>query len=68
MKGEPWFCLLDVCNILGIENNRNVVNRLESGCVDTIYIPTYGTNQYGATYDQTNPLTFVNEPNLYKYI
>ena len=50
MKGEPWFCLLDVCNILGIENNRNVVNRLESGCVHTTDIPTYGMNQLSNPY------------------
>ena len=50
MEGEPWFCLLDVCNILGIENNRNVVNRLESGCVHTTDISTYGTNQLSNPY------------------
>ena len=48
--GEPWFCLLDVCNILGIENNRNVVNRLESGGVHTTDIPTYGMNQLSDPY------------------
>ena len=66
--GEPWFCLLDICDILEIINSRDVIKHLESDGVDTIYVVTSVTNQYGATYDQTNPLTFVNEPNLCKYI
>ena len=66
--GEPWFCLSDICDILGLTTTSKVAERLESGGMSTIQVPTYGTNQYGATYDQTNPLTFVNEPNLCKYI
>lgn len=27
-QGNPWFCLKDVCDILGISSHRNVVNRL----------------------------------------
>ena len=26
--GNPWFCLLDVCNILGIKNNSQLSERL----------------------------------------
>ena len=54
--------------VLNIHNSRDVIKRLESDGVDAIYMVTSVTNQYGATYDQTNPLTFVNEPNLCKYI
>ena len=67
-QGEPWFCLSDICDILEIINSRDVIKRLESGGVDTIYTVTSVTSQYGATYDQTNPLTFVNEPGLYEVI
>ena len=67
-QGEPWFCLSDICDILEIINSRDVIKRLESGGVDTIYMVTSVINQYGATYDQINTLTFVNEPNLCKYI
>ena len=27
-NGNPWFCLSDVCSILGIINNRDLTNRL----------------------------------------
>lgn len=29
MGGEPWFVLKDVCNILGVVNDRNVAARLD---------------------------------------
>lgn len=28
--GEPWFCLKDVCNILGLTDPSKVANRLNS--------------------------------------
>ena len=28
-NGEKWFCLVDVCNILGLGNPSQVVTRLE---------------------------------------
>lgn len=27
-SGEPWFCLIDVCDVLGISNNRDTLSRL----------------------------------------
>ena len=67
-QGEPWFCLSDVCDILEIINSRDVIKRLESGCVDTIYTSTTSSNQYGAIFEKGVPLTFVNEPGLYEVI
>lgn len=29
-RGEPWFCLADVCKVLGLKQN-GVVMRLEKG-------------------------------------
>lgn len=31
VDNEPWFCLLDVCRILGIANHKDVKNRLSEG-------------------------------------
>lgn len=39
-KGEPWFCLADVCNVLGISNSRNVKNRLDKEDVHLMDTPT----------------------------
>ena len=57
--GNPWFCLLDVCNVLGIGNSSDVVNRLFEKGVDSIDTLTSGGVQR---------LVFVDEPNLYKAI
>ena len=57
--GNPWFCLVDVCNVLGIGNSRDVVNRLFEKGVDSIDTLTPGGVQ---------TLIFIDEPNLYKAI
>ena len=31
-RGEPWFCLADVCKVLGLKQN-GVVMRLEKGVI-----------------------------------
>ena len=33
-KGEPWFCLADVCKVLGLKQ-RHVRERLEEGGIST---------------------------------
>lgn len=30
MNGEPWFVLKDVCEVLGVGNNRMVADRLDA--------------------------------------
>lgn len=57
--GEPLFCLLDVCNILGITNNRNAMNRLLPKGVHTMDVLTNGGVQQA---------TFVDQGNLFKII
>lgn len=59
VDNEPWFCLLDVCRILGIANHKDVKNRLSEKGVDTIDTLTKGGKQ---------SLLYVNESNLYKTI
>ena len=66
-KGEMMFCLADVCKALGIDNSRNVKNRLDCGYVHTIDISTKSKNQYGE-FSRTVTLTFIGEPNLYRCI
>lgn len=58
-NGEPWFCLSDVCTILGITNNRNTVYRLNEKGVRSMDTLTNGGKQ---------SLTFIDEGNLYEAI
>lgn len=58
--GNPWFCLKDISNILGISNHNEIVKRLFQNGVDTIYlIDSMGREQNA---------TFIDEGNLYKII
>lgn len=59
IKGEPWFCLVDVCGILNIQNVSQVKSQLDEKGVSKTYTPTNGGNQ---------SLNYVNEPNLYRVI
>ena len=59
-KGEVWFCLKDVCDILGLGNPSKVLHRLNrDGVTTSKVIDTMGRYQ---------EYTFVNEPNLYETI
>lgn len=61
IDGEPWFCLKDVCSVLGIENARDLTaKQLDKDGVDKIYI----TDRLG----RKQLTAFVNEPNLYRVI
>lgn len=59
-SNEPLFCLADVCAVIGINNSRDVKNRLDKddvGLIDTI--DNLGRNQQ---------VTFVTESGLYDTI
>lgn len=43
--GETLFCLVDVCNILGLQNPSQVSGRLFAEGIYNIYTPTNGGNQ-----------------------
>ena len=59
-RGDLWFCLVDVCNILGIVNSRRVVERLRKDGVHTMnVIDSLGREQSA---------NFINESNLYETI
>ena len=57
--GEPWFVLKDVCNILGVVNDRNVAARLDEDEKDVCQMDTLGGTQN---------VTVVSESGLYHVI
>ncbi len=60
-QGEPWFCLSDVGDVLGIKNPRDFLNSdhcIKEG-VETFYTPTPSGDQ---------EMAFINEANLYALI
>ena len=63
VNDNPYFCLSDVCRILGIKNSRDVKKRLNEDGVDTIYT----IENTGFAQRKMN-LTYINESNLYKCI
>ena len=59
-QGNPWFCLSDVCGILGITTVNHVKDRLFGDGVYLIHsVDSLGRRQ---------EILFINEPNLYKAI
>lgn len=58
-QGNPWFCLLDVCIVLGLTNVTKVSDRLFPEGLTSIQVLSNGGPQ---------STLFINEPNLYKVI
>lgn len=58
-RGEPWFCLADVCKVLGLKQ-RHVRERLDDGVVSTDII----SDSLG----RTQMANFVSEDGLYDVI
>jgi anti-repressor protein len=60
INGEPWWCALDVCNLLGYKRGRDAIAQhcKEKGAVK------HGTLTNGGIQD----LTYINESNLYRLI
>lgn len=68
-RNEPWFCLSDVCKILGLGNPSQVKTTLKSRGVITNEVSTPIISQ-GVDTGKTKfvPMNFIDEPNLYKCI
>ena len=66
-KGEPLFCLLDVCNALELANPSQVKARLDSGDLISVEVTTKGKNQHGE-FTRTTSMTYIGEANLYRCI
>lgn len=58
-RGEPWFVLKDVCDVLGIGNSRMVLDRLEADEKGVSQIDTLGGVQ---------SMNVINESGLYSVI
>lgn len=59
-NGEPWFCLVDVCRVLGISHTKDTANRLDKDEVgQTEVIDRLGRKQR---------ITIINESGLYNVI
>jgi anti-repressor protein len=63
--GEPWFVLKDVCDILGIENNRNVADRLDEDEKSNVRQADIRNCDFEIP---NRGLTVINESGLYKVI
>ena len=57
--GEPWFCLKDVCAVLGISKYRDVAARLDPDEREPVRVDTLGGTQ---------EMVFINESGLYSVI
>ena len=58
VDGNPWFCLSDCCQALGIKNASTTVTLSEKGVGKTYTLTNGGKQQ----------ITIINEPNLYRLI
>ena len=68
-QGNPWFCLSDVCDILGLTNNRMVNERIDTPYVSSIDVGVQtGVKKDGSPAMQNVKMTFVNEAGLYQAI
>ena len=66
-KGEPLFCLSDVCKALELANPSQVKARLDSGDLISVEVTTKGKNQHGE-FTRTTSMTYIGEANLYRCI
>lgn len=68
-RNEPWFCLADVCKILGLGNPSQVKTTLKSRGVISNEVSTSIISQ-GVDTGKTKFvfMNFIDEPNLYKCI
>lgn len=67
--GQPLFCLKDVSDVLGINNPRDLLRRIDEPYVDTIYVGVQtGIKTNGEPAIQSVCMNFVNEAGLYQAI
>lgn len=59
IDGEPWFCLVDVCRVLGIVNHKNVFARLDDDEKGVHEMDTLGGKQ---------KMAIITESGLYNVI
>jgi len=62
IRGEPWFVLRDICNILGIQNTSGVIKRLKSEEYQKVNLKILLRSR------SNEPITIVTEKGLYSTI
>ena len=68
-NGNPWFCLIDVCSILGLTNITMLTSRLDpKGLSSTEVGVQTGVKKDGSPAIQNVKMIFVDEGNLYEAI
>ena len=68
-KGEPWFCLKDICDILGLSDTNKVSSRLNHIGTNSIRVGVQtGFKKDGTPAVQEVPMIFIDEGNLYQTI
>lgn len=66
-KGEPLFCLSDVCKALELANPSQVKTRLDSSNLISVEVTTKSANRHGE-FTRTTSMTYIGEANLYRCI
>ena len=66
-KGEPLFCLSDVCKALELANPSQVKTRLDSSNLISVEVITKSANRHGE-FTRTTSMTYIGEANLYRCI
>ena len=66
-KGEPLFCLSDVCKALELANPSQVKTRLDSSNLISVEVSTKSANRHGE-FTRTTSMTYIGEANLYRCI
>lgn len=68
-NGMMWLCLADICQALGIANNRDTLSRLNQAGVGLTDIGVEtGIKRNGTQAKQIVKATFINEPNMYRLV
>ncbi|MDR1718044.1 MAG: phage antirepressor KilAC domain-containing protein [Prevotella sp.] len=68
-EGNVLFCLVDLCNILGLDNVSRVKSRLrQDGVTQSKGVVKTGKRADGSIYEQEGVLYFIDESNFYKTI
>ena len=68
-KGEPWFCLVDICKALEIKSTTRAKVSLNAGGVHLMKVTTAQKNQYGESKKLHGAFfSFISEQNLYRLI
>ena len=68
-QGNPWFCFVDVCDILQLKEPHRVIDRINTPYRHTMTVGVQtGVRRDGTPAIQNVPMNFVSEAGLYQAI